>query len=240
MVNKETPVTGYIYHVYNRGVEKRPIFSEESDYVRFIHDLFEFNDKNSASKFIVSKNSEGNLPNSEKIKNHEKENEVRKPRDLLVNLLAFCLMPNHYHLLLKQVKKNGISKFMLKLGTGYANYFNKKYQRIGSLFQGSYKLEIIDNDSYFDHIPNYIHLNPLDLNEPGWRNNEIKNPKKAIKFLETYRWSSLLDYIGIKNFPSVTQRNSMPEYFLNQKTYRQEIFDFSKIETDSIADCLIE
>ena len=104
---------------------------------------------------------------------------INHKRKLLVEILVFTLMPNHFHLLLKQKQENGISKFMHKLGVGYSMYFNQKYERTGSLFQGTYKAIPVNNDSYFIHLPYYIHLNPLDLIEPKWKNGEIKNYNKV-------------------------------------------------------------
>jgi putative transposase len=145
----------------------------------------------------------------------------REPRKILVEILAFCLMPNHYHLLLRQKRENGIVNFMQKLGTGYTMYFNQKYNRVGGLLQGRFKAVIVNKEEYFIHLPYYIHLNPLDLIMSKWQEGRIKNFNKAIKFLENYRWSSYLDYIGKKNFPSVTQRGFLLEFFGGEKEYRK-------------------
>ena len=99
------------YHIYNRGTDKRQIFSDNADYVRFIHYLYGFNDNKIIPNF--SRDIEGGPASN------------IKPRDLLVEIVAFCLMPNHFHLILKQVKDGGITKFMRKLSTGYVMYFNK-------------------------------------------------------------------------------------------------------------------
>jgi len=189
-----------IYHVYNRSVEKREIFVDDQDRFRFIHDLFEFNDEAPAVNFYYKRP----LIQSYEAKPRKIEQQKRK---LLVEILAFVVMPNHFHLLLRQIKENGISNFMHKLGTGYTMYFNQKYERAGSLFQGTYKAVLVNQEAHFIHLPYYIHLNPLDLKFPEWRDREIKNYKQAMKFLENYRWSSFLDYIGKKNFPSVTREN---------------------------------
>lgn len=99
-------------------------------------------------------------------------------------------MPNHYHLLLRPKFDDSLTKFMKKLNIGYAKYFNEKYKRSGALFEGRYKSVLVVDKSHFIHLPYYIHLNPLDLKFPEWRNREIKNYKEAMKFLENYRWSS--------------------------------------------------
>jgi putative transposase len=214
--------TEEIFHVLNRGVDNRKIFLDEKDYFRFIHNLFEFNDPNP----ILNLGYRFNRGQSIDLRNQYNLN--RKPRKLIVEILAFCLMPNHFHLLLRQKEKGGITKFMRKLGAGYANYFNQKYQRLGTLFQGRYKLILIKNEPHFIHLPYYIHFNPLDLIMPEWREKRIKNYQKAIKFLASYRWSSHLDYIGKKNFPSVTQREFLLKIFNGSENYRKMIKNWLK------------
>ncbi len=208
-----------IYHVLTRGVDKRKIFLDQKDYLRFIHDLFEFNDEAPVNTtFYVFRNA---------IARREVGKE-RKPRKLLVKIHAFCLMPNHYHLLLTPKIEGGIPRFMKKLNMGYARYFNEKYKRKGTLFEGRYKNIIVKNEAHFIHLPYYIHLNPLDLKFPEWRSRELKNYKEAIKFLENYRWSSHLDYLGVPNFPSVTQREFLMEFFGDHKEYEQDIHQWLK------------
>lgn len=217
------PVNNEIYHIYNRGVEKRKIFLEDLDYLRFIHDLFEFNDQNPVLNinYYFNQSSEPMEVGLPYIRQKE-------PRKLLVEILSFCLMPNHFHLMVKQKTQNGVTEFMRKMGTGYTNYFNQKYKRVGALFQGKYKSIIIKQDSYFIHLPFYIHLNPLDLIAPEWREREIKDMKKTAKFLKSYRWSSYLDYIGIKNFPSVTQREFLNDFFEGPKEYKKQTLSWLK------------
>ena len=190
-------ITDEIYHVYSRGVEKRKVFMNDKDYFRAVHDLFEFND------VAPAQSSYHNIQSSE-VRLQKIE---RKKRKLLVEILCFCLMPNHYHLMLRQKIDGGITEFMRKFGTGYTNYFNVKYDRVGSLFQGKFKAIHITKQSHFLYLPHYIHLNPLDMKMGEWRDKKIKNVSSALKFLESYRWSSYRDFINKKNFPSVTQRD---------------------------------
>jgi putative transposase len=96
---------------------------------------------------------------------------------------------------------------MRKLGAGYASYFNKKYNRKGHLFQGRFRAVHIKNEEQLKIVFVYIHTNGTSLIEPGWKEMGVKNPEKVIKFLENYKWSSYQDYIGKKNFPSVTKRD---------------------------------
>ncbi|MEK7095926.1 MAG: transposase, partial [Patescibacteria group bacterium] len=120
-----------IYHIFNRGVEKRDIFVGEKDYFRFVHDLYEFNDEDRVYNSLYFFKRE---PKSIEVQPQY----VKKERKLLVDILAFVLMPNHFHLILRQRVENGIVKFLQKIGTGYTMYFNKKYERVGSLFQGRF------------------------------------------------------------------------------------------------------
>jgi len=203
-----------IYHIYNRGVEKRNIFLNDKDYLRFIHDLFEFNDEAPTLNVAYYFNSKSQEIESQHI---EKE---RNPRKLLVEILIFTLMPNHFHLVLKQRRKGGIVKFMQKLGTGYTNYFNKTYERVGGLFQGRFKAVLVSEDAHFINLPFYIHANPLDL---------IYGSSTPIdSFIENYRWSSFPDYIGKKNFPSITSRKFLLDFFGGEKEYKKVSQDWVK------------
>lgn len=210
-----------IVHTLNRGVDKRIIFLDDWDRFRFIHNLYEFNDQDRVeARNIFHKHSKSGFSDiaSQKVE--------RKKRKLLVNIHCFCLMPNHYHLLLSPRVKDGISKFMKKLNMGYAKYFNQKYKRTGALFEGRYKAVPVIDEAHFIHLPYYIHLNPLDLVAPEWRNRTMRNPQKAIKFLENYRWSSFLDYIGKKNFPSVTSRSLFSRFFGGSISYKTETIEW--------------
>ncbi|OGN13469.1 MAG: hypothetical protein A3J47_03880 [Candidatus Yanofskybacteria bacterium RIFCSPHIGHO2_02_FULL_43_22] len=211
MRHSEQQPTQDFYHTLNRGVDKRTIFLDKQDYLRFIHDLYELNNEDRVESTFGAFKNDPALANVTK----------RKQRKLLVDILAFCLMPNHYHLLLAPRVENAIPKFMSKINIGYAKYFNQKYERTGALFQGRYKKILVTENIHFLHLPFYIHFNPLDLSYPEWRDNKISNPKKALEFLESYRWSSHLDYLGIKNFPSVLNMDLLKEIFDGQNGYKK-------------------
>ncbi len=206
-MERPTFVNSEVYHIYSRGVEKRNIFTSDKDRFRFVYDIFEFNDKapalNTGYHLNLSKSDFNRL------------NRLRRPRESLVETLCFCLMPNHYHLLLRQKVENGITEFMRKLGTGYTNYFNAKYDRVGPLFQGKFKAVHVHKEPHLLYLPHYIHLNPLDMYMPEWRDRKVKNIRGALGFLESYRWSSYLDYAGKSNFPSVTQRDFILKMYGN-------------------------
>jgi putative transposase len=136
------------------------------------------------------------------------------------------MMDNHFHMLVRQKEENGITNFMRKLGTGYTNYFNKKYERNGALFQGRFKSVHIENESHLMYLPIYIHLNPLDFDFKEWRNGKIENPTGAINFLNNYRWSSYMDYTGKKNFPSLINKDFLLNRLGNEENFTKEITDW--------------
>lgn len=210
-------VDGNIYHIFNRGTERRKIFLDDSDRFKFVRGLFESNDsENVVRQYLPAKFSEAKPPKIEEMMLREK-----KPRNFLVDILAFCMMPNHFHLMVRQRVNNGVSKFMQKLGTGYTMYFNARYERTGVLFQGVFKSVSISRDAQFLFLPFYIHTNPLDLKPSfsGWRDGNVGNAKEALNYLRGYRWSSFPDYIGVKNFPSVTQREFLTEFMGGEHAY---------------------
>lgn len=206
---KEQFVTGDIYHIVMRALDDNLIFKDVNDYFRGIFSIYEFNNSKPTTIFIRRRDR--------KIKKkREKLSDFGSPtildeRDRFVEVLAFCFMPNHIHLLVKQIKDGGISKFMQKVGIGLSKYFNKKYQRKGHVFQDAFKSVHIEDDRQLMTVFNYIHVNPFSLYEPGWKEKGIENINKAIEFLENYKWSSYQDYIGKNNFPSVTERNFLSE-----------------------------
>ncbi|MEX2033546.1 MAG: transposase [Candidatus Colwellbacteria bacterium] len=226
-----------IVHTLSRGVDKREIFLDDQDRFRFVHNLFEFNDEEwvSHNLYLFNKNRSPDDIASRHVQSQ------RKPRKLLVDILAFCLMGNHYHLLLSPRVENGVSKFMKKLNMGYAKYFNIKYKRVGTLFQSRYKSVPITNDPHLLHIPYYIHFNPLDFSMPGWRNREILDYKEALHFLEGYRWSSHLDYLGKDNFPSVTNRGLLTDLMGEPKEYQKSLSRWLRdIDIKNLSDFTLE
>ncbi|MCL5783910.1 MAG: transposase [Patescibacteria group bacterium] len=158
------------YHVYNRGVEKRVIFTENRDFKRFLQTLYYY--QFTGPKPAFSKHLQF------KIKDFS-----RNPK--IVEIVCYCLMPNHFHLLLRQVKENGISEFMGKVLNSYAKYFNTKYKRVGPLFQGAFRTVLVENDDQILHLSRYIHLNPYV--------NELTSE------IETYPHSSYPYFIGLSS-----------------------------------------
>lgn len=197
------------YHVYNRGIEKRRIFLSSHDYERFMVLLYLAN-----SHEPVRIDLRRNLLDELFKIDREKE---------LVDIGAYCLMPNHFHLLLKEKSENGISLFMQKLTTAYTMYFNKKNDRTGALLQGTFRAEHMVNDNYLKYIYSYIHLNPVKLVDPAWKEKGIKNKSTAENFLEDYKYSSYQDYFGVDRQEKVIlNKKAFPLYF-------KSVADFEKI-----------
>lgn len=228
-----------LYHALNRGVDKRTIFLDTQDYARFVHDMFEFNSTEPADSTFRRNMSDVRRRSLESI-----VTDVRKNRDAntrIVDIHGWCLMHNHYHLLLSERIENGISFFLKKLNGGYAKYFNERYKRTGTLFQGRTKRKNIDSDSYLLHILNYIHFNPLDTleNTHDWRSRKITDSATAQNHLLQYRWSSYLDYIGQRNFPSILTTSLFLDIFNNN--YKNQADSYLRdIDTGKIQHLLLE
>ncbi|HBB57009.1 TPA: hypothetical protein DEW47_04040 [Patescibacteria group bacterium] len=167
MKRKVNFVTGEFYHIYNRGVDKRTIFSDTYDMKRFFQSMEEFN----VEKAI------GSIYENSFLKKNQLGGEASK----LVNFVCYCLNQNHYHFVLEQVLDGGIEKFMQKLGTGYTMYFNNKYKRTGSLFQGVFKASHINSNEYLLHVSAYVNLN-----------------NRVHKIDNSLSWNSWNEYIGEK------------------------------------------
>ncbi len=202
------------YHVYNRGVDKRTIFQNHNDYLRFYTSLFVFNDENYKGLFGLD------VPAILR----EFGDQVTKRSDLvtnpLVNVVSFCLMTNHFHLMLEEVSSGGITRFMHRLATGYVEYFNKKYDRTGRLFEGSFKAVLVKRDAQFEHLPRYIHLNALDLTDLKWREGKIEDWSVAEKFLDEYPWSSHNAYLNKPQILPVVEKSLIGKILDTPEKYR--------------------
>lgn len=215
MLRKINFSPGNYYHIYNRGTEKRNIFVTETDHLRFLVLLYLCN-------------------NIKPVKIDELLSQGRSLRNLfeidreklLVNIGAYCLMPNHFHLLIREKIDNGISVFMKKLGTAYVMYFNKKNERSGNLFQGRFKAELVNKNEYLKYLFAYIHLNPIKLIEPEWKEKGIKDINFVNQYLANYQWSSYFNFIGKKINDPILNTEEFPEYFENRKEFNAFIKDW--------------
>jgi putative transposase len=217
MERRFTFAEGEYYHVYNRGVEKRNIFNEDRDRERFLRLLFAAN---------------GDLPYKyEDIKNLPFLKIKRG--EPLVAIGAFCLMPNHFHFLVKEIREKGLSKFMEKLTTGYSSYFNKKHDRVGPLFQGRFKAEHVDEDEYLKYLYSYIHLNPVKMFDAHWKEKGITDRVAAKKYLDNYRYSSYLEYTGVlREEGAILTSTEFPEYFLGSHEFEGFVDDWLAFKTE--------
>lgn len=179
------------YHVYNRGVDKRNIFLEHEDYLYFLHLL----------KSLLSPEPDKGSTLVGK-RTWPQKNFFGK-----IDLLCYCLMSNHFHLLLRQSTSTVVTEFMKSLCTRYGMYFNKKYKRAGSLFQGIFKAVDIDNENYLLWMSRYIHRNPADF--------------------ENYRYSSYKDYIGEMHTSWVKSKIILDYFSTDPFKNRQNFVEFT-------------
>lgn len=202
-----------IYHVLNRGVEERTTFEDKRDYRRFIDSFVYYQKSNPPARFSFQK----------RVKKEKSK------KDNLVEILCYCLMPNHFHFLLRQIKEGGISLFISRLTNSYTRYFNIRHQRSGHLFQGPFRVVRIASEEQLLHVSRYIHLNPL----VGF----------LVKDLRNYPYSSYLEYLGLNQGPSVcfseiilSQFSSSAEYekfVLDQKDYAINLKKIEKATLES-------
>jgi putative transposase len=139
------------------------------------------------------------------------------------------MMTNHFHILVKEISKGGISRFMEKLCTGYAMYFNGKYDRSGALFQGKFKAEHVNEDRYLKYLYAYIHLNPVKIVDKGWGKKALQNPNEAKKFLNEYPYSSHADYAGTgpkREERHILNKEEFPGYFAKGKEFNEYLQDW--------------
>lgn len=172
--------TNTYYHIYNRGVEKRKIFVDDEDYSVFLN-LFKRYLDDSPTKDNKGREYDWFSKN--------------------VELIAFCLMPNHFHLLLYQIEINAITKLLRAVCSAYTIYFNKKYDRVGALFQGIFKATSINNDTYLLHITRYIHRNPILYLRWEWSSLEYWLNNKYAAWINPQRLNDMkpgqyIDYIN--------------------------------------------
>lgn len=219
-------VNGEIYHIIVRGGGDSLIFKSKGDYFRGIFSLYEFNNKNA----VIMREQR------KKRKNREPFSDYRKQ---MVEIMSFCFMPNHIHLLLRQSVKKGISEFMRKFGAGYVGYFNRKHNRKGPLV-AKFRAVHIKNDNQLQAVYCYIHTNPISLIDSGWKGSGTKNSAKVMKFLENYRWSSLPDYQGKNNFSSVTERKLITEALGGEKRCVELVEDWVKHKKDIVEGLTLE
>jgi putative transposase len=212
---------GEFFHLYNRGVDKRVIYNSKVDYRRFLELLYLCNSSEAVSLRDV----------------HQNYNSIFDfdRGDPLVAIGAYCLMPNHFHILATPLVEGGVTTFMGKIGTGYSMYFNKKHERTGALFQGRFKSQHADTDEYLKYLYAYIHLNPVKLIDPTWKEVGIKDAAKSFDFAASFQYSSLPDYLGkSREEKAIISPAVFPEYFQTPMTHKNELFEWLNYQTQVI------
>lgn len=195
---------GYTYHIFNRGVERRQIFNTARDRERFLSllDYYRFeNVHRSYSHYLA-------LPLKERVTYRS----ALEQEFAIVDIYAFCLMPNHFHLLLHQNTDGGIQRYLSLVSNAYAKYFNTKNQRVGPLFQGSFKAVLVESSEQLIHLSRYIHINP------------VVSSNIVIQDLVKYSWSSFPDYLNIERTSFVTTRPIL-SYFNARSSYKDFVFN---------------
>lgn len=188
---------GEFYHIYNRGVDRRVVFTSAQEYRRFVAYLYALNSEAGARTNLHRLAPEDLL--------------ARDRSDPLVAIGSYCLMPNHFHILATPLVENGIPKFMHRVLTAYTMYFNEKHERTGSLFQGTYKAQHVGRDQYLKYLFAYIHLNPAKLFDKTWKERGPRDLKALQNRVATYPYSSLPEYLSGKFV--IADPAPFPEYF---------------------------
>ena len=175
---------GEWYHCYTRSITGRTVFDDVRDFQRFTEALYLCNGTKTIKRGAISR------PTHERMLLLDRGGQ-------LIDLAAYAIMPNHFHLLLQENRDGGISTFMQKLGTSYSMYYNVKKMHIGNVFKKPFRAKHIADERYLQRVLQYIHLNPIELFERGWKQGLIRHPKSVENKVLSYRWSSLPDYESI-------------------------------------------
>ncbi len=202
---------GY-YHLFNRGVEKRVIFSNERDYQRFLETLYYYQFSGPKPQFSTR----------DRFKTNDFRNNPK-----IIEIICYCLMPNHFHLLIKQLKDRGIQEFMQKVINSYTKYYNTKHTRVGHLFQGAFKAVSVEHEEQLLHVSRYIHLNPY----AGGLTNH----------LEEYPYSSYPHYIGLSQ-DKLCESEIVLNLFKRPGEYKEFVAvrgDYAR-ELEQIKHCLLD
>ena len=226
MTRKFSFAPGEYYHLYNRGFDKHQTFLDHRDHIRFLASLYFANSK---QPFYPSDWLGKDI-----------EDVFRSvPIDFnnrLIDVGAYCLMPNHFHFLVREKENKGISLVMQKLQTGYTMYFNKKYQRTGGLFESTFKARHVDNDHYLNYLLAYIHLNPVKTVDPkDWETKTIRNRDTAKEFLNSYDFSSYHAYIGFPvSHNKILSLANFPNYFQKHKDFNDFLTTWINFDDDTV------
>jgi putative transposase len=231
-MRKEIFVPGEYYHIYNRIIFNKPEFKNRKNAERLARAFLLGNSTKSSAAFEYLKSNK-NATLDEAIK-------ITKTGEKLVDIICYSIMPDHYHLLVKEKVENGISNFLHKCNVSIAKYINIKNNRKGPLFESRFDAKHIDTNKYLVHLSIYIHLNPLDfLDGKKWRKHKLKNwPAKKKKLLD-YPWSSLRMFLN-KNFqdPIISNTKIILNQFDKNNTYEKSLQEWSEEHLEKINNIL--
>ncbi|HVM73298.1 MAG TPA: transposase [Candidatus Paceibacterota bacterium] len=203
---------GETYHVFNRGAHKQAICTSAADYERLLLLLYLYNTpERVVTRDVLSKYSTKRHKNACFTDIFRREYSEKS----LVDILAYCLMPNHFHLIVRPKTDTSLQTFVQKVCVAYSMYFNTKYLHSGTIFQGRYKAVHVESDSQFRYLFAYVHLNPLDLLQSDWKEVGIRNERKARTFLSEYRYSSFLD-ASVERPQRAILAEEIPEFLKEQ------------------------
>ncbi len=199
-----------VYHVFNRGTDQRVMFKDRFDFERFIESMYLFNDEDYSPTGGNVRARLDRLARAEFIEDTRKQ---------LVRIYSFCLLSNHFHLLLEAEHESGISEFLHALEMGYAKFFNNRYGRSGRLVGSSFHAVPVSDESHFQHLPRYIHLNALDASSYLWRDGMVDDWDSVQKFLDEYPWSSHHVYMGQKQTLPIVDEGFVRKMFPEPTEY---------------------
>ncbi|MEK7525066.1 MAG: transposase [Patescibacteria group bacterium] len=205
MPGRTTPlVTGETYHVFNRGIDRRQTFISKNDHQRALQTISFYRFTNHPLRLSWF------IKLSPKIQNQKLD--ILRAQKPLVKILAYCLMPNHFHLLLRQEEDAGISKYLSDLQNSYTRYFNTINERTGPLFMRQFKAVRIENENQLTHVSRYVHLNPY-----------TGSVVKSLEEIEKYPWSSFGSYLDGND--QIVTSNSVLDIFRNGNQYKKFVLD---------------
>ncbi len=234
MMRKEKIAPGEYYHIYSRTILNIPEFKDKSNAEKLAQALLIANSTNSSEAFQTLRN--------DKDTPFKKIIEIIQKGEKMVDVLCYAIMPDHYHLLLREIKEDGISNFIHKCNTSIGKYVNIKNDRSGPLFESRFKSKHINTNEYLLHLSLYIHLNPLDfLVNKNWRKHKLLNWREAKNKLLNYRWSSLSHFLddNCKNH-IISGEEIIKNQFDNKKEYEIFLCDWSEKSINEIKDYSLE
>lgn len=218
-------VKGAYYHVYNRGVAKQPIFTSQQDYLVFIKYLKEA---------LVEPKRDLKIFTITTLQGQSFKGVTRQPKNFIskIELIAYCLMPNHFHLLIKQTEKTYLEAFMRSMVTRYSAYFNKSHDRVGHVFQGRYKAVMIENDRYLLHLSRYIHLNPSEYAKDLTKAYSSYPEYLGIRKTDWIKPEIILKFFNNPVNPEFKKVNSYKNFVENYKTNSESVLGDLTLESE--------